>query len=259
MSKPLVDHFSELMAWRRRYGYVELMISVFILIIAAQLTRPSEVSDALIATLSAVSLISACLAISNTEMALRKNLLVALVGTTAWVSSHAVDSHPFNSDPFRIAILLYAFVFIAFVGIVILRDIFRPPVTGNRICGAICVYLLVGVAFAILHATVFLLDPGAYVYSNPNPTEGALRPGGGVMSYFSFCTLSTLGYGDIIPIHKFARSLCWIESVMGQLYLSILVARLVGLYISDEAARRARLGADADRDEDESEFDTIGT
>ena len=51
--------------------------------------------------------------------------------------------------------------------------------------------------------------------------------------YFSFSTMSTLGYGDIVPVSRLARSLSWLEALTGQLYLTILVARLVGLHIAN--------------------------
>jgi hypothetical protein len=53
----------------------------------------------------------------------------------------------------------------------------------------------------------------------------------GALTYFSFVTLTTLGYGDIRPLTSFARTACWLEAVIGQLYLTVLIARLVGLHL----------------------------
>jgi hypothetical protein len=233
--------FTQLQAWRRQYGYVELMLSVFVLILASQLIPEPGLADAIITTLGAVTLVSASMAISESTAALRKNLLVVVVGVAAWISTIAVDTHPFNSDPFKITLYICAFLFVVFIGVVILMDVFKSPVTGNRICGAICIYLLLGVAFALLHLTVFTFDPTAYSYTDPHGGSKILPDDNGAsMSYFSFCTLSTVGYGDVMPVHKFARVFSWLEAIFGQLYLSILVARLVGLYIADEAANRTR-------------------
>ena len=52
--------------------------------------------------------------------------------------------------------------------------------------------------------------------------------------YYSFCTMTTLGYGDVIPISRIARSISWLEALSGQLYLAILVSRLVGLHIAEK-------------------------
>jgi voltage-gated potassium channel Kch len=59
-------------------------------------------------------------------------------------------------------------------------------------------------------------------------------------TYYSYVTLTTLGYGDIIPISTSARSLALLEAMMGQLYLAVLVARLVGLHISQSMMKKSR-------------------
>ncbi len=61
--------------------------------------------------------------------------------------------------------------------------------------------------------------------------------------YFSMCTLTTVGYGDIVPVARFARTLAWLEAVTGQLYLAILVARLVGLQIANVSLQQAQNAA----------------
>ena len=66
--------------------------------------------------------------------------------------------------------------------------------------------------------------------------------------YFSMCTLTTLGFGDITPVTRFTRTLAWLEAVVGQLYLAILVARLVGLQIAAVALRN--LGSEIQTDKD---------
>ena len=104
----------------------------------------------------------------------------------------------------------------------ILTRVFKKgPITFHRIEGAIAVYLLLGLAWAYAYQLLAYLDPGAY--------SGAVTASGGFSSwtYFSFVTLATLGYGDIAPVHPVARSLATAEAITGQLYLAILIARLV--------------------------------
>jgi hypothetical protein len=95
-------------------------------------------------------------------------------------------------------------------------------VDAERICAALSVYLLVGIAFGGIFATLEAVAPGSLRGPEPIRLEGAL--------YFSFVTLATLGYGDVVPASAVARPLAMLEAVFGQLYLVVLVARLVSLY-----------------------------
>lgn len=110
----------------------------------------------------------------------------------------------------------------------ILRTVLRSgPVDSERICAALSVYLLFGLVCGVLFGAFERVWPGSV--SSPDPGAGgslALRDA----IYFSFVTLATLGYGDFVPVSQPARSLAIVEGVGGQLYLVVLVARLVGLY-----------------------------
>jgi hypothetical protein len=95
-------------------------------------------------------------------------------------------------------------------------------VDGERICGALCVYLLAGIAFGGVFAALEALAPGSF--------SGAGDDGIGSAVYFSFTTLTSVGYGDVFPAAPAARALAILEAVFGQLYLAVLIARLVSLY-----------------------------
>ena len=98
------------------------------------------------------------------------------------------------------------------------------PVTPSRLAGAACVYLLLGVLWALAYSVVDVLAPGAF-----NVARAAdLRYEMVHLIYFSFVTLTTVGYGDVTPVHPLARTLAYLEAAAGQLYLAVLVASLVG-------------------------------
>ena len=97
----------------------------------------------------------------------------------------------------------------------------------NRIVGALCLFLLLGVLWAILFGLVELFDPAAFSYSARLPGDPLEH-----FLYYSFITLTTLGYGDITPVHPVARTLAYLEAVTGQLYLAVLIAGLVGRHIA---------------------------
>jgi hypothetical protein len=117
--------------------------------------------------------------------------------------------------------------------LVVMAQVFRDgPVTYHRIEGAIAVYLLLGFCWAGAYELVALHDPGAFA--------GPLGKGEVVIQswvYFSYATLSTVGYGDITPVDPFARSLAVLEALVGQLYPAILIARLVSQEVEDRRRR----------------------
>jgi hypothetical protein len=117
---------------------------------------------------------------------------------------------------------------------VTLRHVFQVgPVTADRVRGAIAAYVLVGLSWAFIYHSIDLTLPGAFslsaVRAEPVDHERVQD-----LAYFSFVTLTTLGYGDITPIHRSARMFAIIEALIGQLYPATLVARLIAQQISRE-------------------------
>ena len=122
-----------------------------------------------------------------------------------------------------------AAVALAVVGGVIARATFGPGrVTWHRVQGAVALYLIVALVFAHLYGLLTALAPGAFsnVPIGLNPHAVFYR---GRLLFFSLVTLTTTGYGDIVPLHSVARSLAALESVIGQLFPATLLARLVSL------------------------------
>jgi hypothetical protein len=109
-------------------------------------------------------------------------------------------------------------------------------INANRLVGAVCVYLLFGVIWAMLYTLVETLTPGSFAGFTAMDERGWDSE----WLYFSFVTMTTLGYGDILPISATARGLAYMQAVVGQFYIAMLVAGLVGAYISD----RQKAGSD---------------
>jgi hypothetical protein len=101
------------------------------------------------------------------------------------------------------------------------------PVNGNHILGAVAIYLLVGLMWSEAFLFVYLASPAAFNFS---PGTQAFEPPVAEMLYFSFVTLTTLGFGDITAVHPIARSLVMMEGLIGQLYPAIVLASLVTRY-----------------------------
>ena len=94
--------------------------------------------------------------------------------------------------------------------------------------GSICVYILVGISWSIFYFFVSVIHPGAF----DGITEIGAKQQFTDLLYYSFVTLSTLGYGDINPVTPIARTLAYIEALFGQFYIAILVASFVGMHIT---------------------------
>src|SRR4051794_37197369 len=130
---------------------------------------------------------------------------------------------------YNLLVLAAAWFMIAnILAIVVAQAVFRGGrITYHRIIGAVLLYLLIAVSFATLFAFVGLSTTNAFkgiVFEDDAALASSLL-------YLSFVTLSSTGYGDIVPLHPFARSLCNIESIIGQLYPATILARLVTLQL----------------------------
>jgi len=131
--------------------------------------------------------------------------------------------------------LIFWLLFIVFVTFSQLRSVLKQrEVTGETICMAISVYLLMAFSWMLLYGIMFLLHPDSFAglaLAKPGQPQEVLHifP---VLGYFSFTTLSTIGFGDITPLTLQARYAAVAEGITGQFYMAILVARLVGLQMS---------------------------
>jgi hypothetical protein len=121
---------------------------------------------------------------------------------------------------------IFSGLFFAFMVVVILGYIFKEKqITTDTIAGAICAYFLIGLMWSSIFAILELLQPRSFQMP-PNMLAESFS-----FRYYSYVTLTTLGYGDITPISNQARSLSLLEAITGQIYLATLVARLVAVNI----------------------------
>jgi Ion channel. len=133
--------------------------------------------------------------------------------------------------------------FMVFVIAAVLRRVFSAPeVDGNILCGAASLYLLIGVLMGFLFSIIEIVVPGSFAIvpageTSPPPT---VRPGPGWLIYYSFTTLTTVGFGDVMPSGDLARSASVFEAVVGQMLLVVMMARLVGLHVAQSSTRSHR-------------------
>ncbi len=127
------------------------------------------------------------------------------------------------------SIFVLLFFLINSLVLAIKHIMFAPKIDVNKIVGSVTIYLLIGIIWALLYALVEEFFTGSF--------SGADLANDGNqfwdLIYFSFVTLATLGYGDILPVNTYARTLAYMEAIAGQFYIAILVASLVGAHLSE--------------------------
>jgi hypothetical protein len=130
---------------------------------------------------------------------------------------------------------LIGIFFYIFMITVMLDYLFEEKeITTDMIIGAICVYLLIGAMWASIFTVIEIIHPGSFKMPENSASEMSH------FIYYSFVTLTTLGYGDITPVSSTARSFSILEAIFGQLYIAILVSRLVGVNISQTHDRLSK-------------------
>jgi len=222
-----------------------LFVSPFIGTFSGELGK--TIATLMVVFLLATVLIAAALAVSDDQKHTR--LTLALAGTCLILTILAQLT---ESPSLRIAQEFLTIGFLIHVIRLIVRTLFQQrQVDYDTIAASLCGYILIGVTFAVVYSLVMDIDGSALSIAKSEPSsELAIHFGDqhtATAIYFSFVTLTTLGYGDITPISMPARMLTTAEALIGQLYLVILVARLVGLHISTEMEARHSDAANQNR------------
>ena len=181
-----------------------------------------------------VALLTLVLAGSAWAVAKRRGRLIAVAALGApAVALSWVNALTSASTALDVCGTLILVVFIMLVVSILLKGLLTAPrVTGNTLCGAVSVYLLLGLGWAMVYRALALVNPASF-------DTGSVQVVWGEYLYFSYSVLTTLGFGDIIPMTPYARALVVFESILGPLYLVVLVARLVAMY---ERSRPEQVG-----------------
>jgi hypothetical protein len=207
--------------------YLFLLISILLLFSLQPLLGGFRANSFLVNLFFSAVLMSGVYAASPKRHVFYISLAIASPALVISWAGHVLSAHSFV-----LVGKFFAGLFYLFLIIVILNFIFKEKViTGDMIVGAICVYLLLGVMWASMFSITEILHPGSFKL--PEGMDSELSH----FSYYSFVTLTTLGYGDITPLTATARSFSLLEAITGQLYLAILIARLVGIHIAQSTEK----------------------
>jgi hypothetical protein len=175
----------------------------------------------LLAGFNAFIVLSAAATVGRTALSFL--LVFVLIG--AAVSLRFASQESGQAALFNYALLLHAVIYVSVIGL-LLRYVFGPEtMDADRLWGAAAVYLMIGILWCLIYAITDIPDaPGFLVRGDP--VKLSLTD----LLYFSFSTLTTIGFGDMVPITRAGQVAAIVEGIIGTLFLAILIAKLVGVY-----------------------------
>jgi len=229
--KSLIEAYRE-----RPYRNIFFALIAVILIdaLAPNVLARGRFSDLMVAAVLLAALVE--------TVRLRHNAMWALVLGLPAVVARVIAAYRPDTMALNTIVLSLTAVFFVFLIWNLLHDINkndRP--TSEKVFGALCAYIFIGLLFALIFAHLEYRDPGSFSISNDLLAEQVAGESMQLhtFTYFSFVTMTTLGYGDITPVTENAQKLAWLEALIGQLYLAVMVAGLVAVHIS-ESMRKTR-------------------
>jgi voltage-gated potassium channel Kch len=214
------------------YNFTWLAVGLVLLLFIGALVDhlPGNLAPMIVQAATVAALLIATFSLQGN----RPRFIVSIVFTVI-VSLLVVGSMALENTGFSYAHLLIMLCFFGWVTWqVTQKALFTGTIDSNKIVGTICIYMLLGLIWAMLYLLIAELVPGAF---NGLPQAPWLDNFANAV-YFSFVTITTLGYGDISPALPLPRFLVYMEAIAGVFYMAILVASLIGIRISDREAAR---------------------
>ena len=223
-------------AWREE-RYSVLLASVFIYVLLSALLPERTWSTLLMDGVFFILVLSVVFEVVHFRSLFT---LLGILGCLA-VGGHVIAFLWKGENGSRIILAVSSILFIAAAIFRVSRRVMGASVvTGDTIQGAIVIYLLIGALFSSIYILIEIVFPGSFLITNSAGKNVTLTVGGisRFFGYFSMVTLTTLGYGDVIPVRDLSRSMTWVEAFFGQIYLAVTIARLVGIYIAQKTKNK---------------------
>ncbi len=211
----------------QRDNFIYLTFALVLLLLGTALAQQffDDSAQRYMQSTTIITLLVAVWGVESKQFILRKAFIFPLAIFAVSIFSNWLDNAGF--DQFYLLLLLSFFISTAFK--TAKQVLFTGEIDGNKILGAVCLYLLLGLIWAVLFTLLQLEFSGSFQTMQHNNQWFMLFPD---FVYFSFVTMTTLGFGDISPTLPLARFLVYLEAIIGQFYLAILVASLVGSRMS---------------------------
>jgi voltage-gated potassium channel len=222
----------------RPWRFLVLLVTLLLLLVIQPMARGFSSRSPVLSVLCSLVFVAAILSLCQGRWPTRLALVLGvptLLGR--WLAYMLTGS---GADLVVLADHCVEIIFLGFVAVMILRVVLtQGSISLDSIFGAIGAYLILGMAWGSMYSVIEVLNPGSFQATGE--LADALQSAdarGPVLVYYSFVTMTTVGYGDITPVSPAARTLAWLEAMTGQFYIAVLVAALVGIRVSQGPVKR---------------------
>ena len=221
-----------------RGRFLNLLIYILVLIAIQPIDEAIGEFGLLLDIIVSVILLSAIYAVSHKNMHTIIGILLAVPLLASMWTRQLVEIRWME-----IPETIFGLAFFIFIIVIILQFIFNEDeINRDLIAGAAAVYLLLAIAWAYAYRIIDVLQPGSFAIADAQNVTYSIA------LYYSFVTITTLGYGDIFPITTAAKSCAILEAIVGQLYLVITIALLVSVHVSQKLAKKANSNKAGDQE-----------
>ncbi len=224
----------------QKWRFGALLLTILLALVFEPVLFGPQAASWIFDSVYSVILITAVFAVTQRR---RVRIWFAVLGAFTLLATwwhHVVPPEQFVAAMAFSHLLGVAFLFLI-VGAT-LTELFRAEeISVDIVLGTMAGYLLLGTAWAFIYSFISLVSPGAFSVGEELPVFVASNDSRlSVFIYYSFVTLTTVGFGDMTPVSQAARTLSWLEAVVGQLYIATLVAGIVGIVVSGSRERRTK-------------------
>jgi hypothetical protein len=221
----------------RRWRYLFLLSALLVLLVVQPIAADFGNVGPLFDILIALVMLMLVLALAQDRVWRVIACILLIPAATLSIGGHLLNSSA-QVTSVSVGYAIGALFFVAAAGRIIQTILVSQLITLDSIFGAICGYLLLGVACALTYSMIHAANPESFQLGDsvrPQMEQG--NHSRSIFIYYSFVTLTTVGYGDVTPISTTARTLSWVEAMTGQLYLAVLIAGLISALVTSHSAR----------------------
>ncbi len=226
LNPPLVSERSRF--GLRRYSAVDLLVTLILFFVIAPFVDELHDGDLIAPGLLIAVMVAAVCAVRGRRWVICTAVGLLVLAGTAKALNHFLPAVVPLSLALALGLALIGFVVVNLLGFIVRAG----RVDAEVLCAGISAYLMLGLLWALAYLLTAQVSPNAFAMSGPGAKESL---SGFDAYYFSFVTLCTVGYGDITPVSRLARTLAMLESVIGTLFITVLIARLVAMYSSPKS------------------------
>ncbi|MHB1948340.1 MAG: ion channel [Gammaproteobacteria bacterium] len=205
--------------------YFYLLISLILFFLVNPFLVDNHISNLIIVTFFLFIIFFSSYKVAHHPYLIVLTLIIALLSFGSY--SYVLWVNP--SDMAYGVHFIFSILFLSLITFFVISSLMRQhEITADTLFGAICGYLLIGFTWSFIYLLIVTIDPASFsIHVDHEPARARIDH----FIYYSFVTITTIGYGDILALKSVARTFSWLEAVIGQVYLAVWISQLVGLRI----------------------------